>query len=914
MAEANNITDDHPIPVGDGFLQFGSFEDGWDDDDPRRAHLDQYMHQLELAGKPAISAMIERYAEQNRPVSCLINNPFIPWASDVAESLGIPSAMLWVQSCACFAAYYHYNHGLVKFPTETDPEIDVQLPSMPLLKHDEVPSFLHPSTPFAFLRTAILGQFKKLDKQFCVLMDTFQELEPEIVEYMSKFCLIKTVGPLFKYPEVPNNTIRCDIMKPDDCIEWLDSKPAASVIYISFGTVVYLKQEQVDEIAEALLATGISYLWVMKPPAKESGLPIHTLPEGFLEKVGDNGKVVQWSPQDKVLIHPSVSCFVSHCGWNSTMEALSCGVPIVAFPQWGDQVTNAVYLVDVFKTGVRMGGGEAENRIIPKEEVAKCFVEATVGPKAKDLKRNALKWKAAAEAAMAGGGSSDRNIQAFINEVRRRCTSTDNDAATMNFVNKHSPTEPTVVINALIASALRKAQGHVNPLLRLGKRLASKGLLITLSTPKVFGKQMAKANNITDDQLIPVGDGFLRFESFQDGWDDDDPRRAHLDQYMHQLELAGKPAISAMIKRYAEQNRPVSCLINNPYIPWASDVAESLGIPSAMLWVQSCACFAAYYHYNHGLVPFPTETDPEIDVQLPSMPLLKHDEVPSYLRPSTPFAFLRTAILGQFKKLDKPFCVLIDTFQELEPEIVEYMSKFCLIKTVGPLVKYPEVPNSTIRCDMMKPDDCIEWLDSKPASSVIYISFGTVFYLKQEQVDEIAKALLATGISFLWVMKPPAKEFGLPFHTLPEGFLEKVGDNGKILLWSPQVKVLTHPSISCFMSHCGWNSVLETLSCGVPIIAFPQWGDQVTNAVYLVDVFKTGLRMGRGKGKKGITPKEEVAKCFVEATLGLKAKDLKSNALKWKLAAEEAIADGGSSDRNMQTFIDEVKNRCRAQQ
>ncbi|MBA0614133.1 hypothetical protein Godav_014463 [Gossypium davidsonii] len=348
---------------------------------------------------------------------------------------------------------------------------------------------------------------------------------------------------------------------------------------------------------------------------------------------------------------------------------------------------------------------------------------------------------------------------------------------------------------------------------------------------------------------------------------------------MHQLELAGKPVISAMIKRYAEQNRPVSCLINNPYIPWASDVAESLGIPSAMLWVQSCACFAAYYHYNHGLVPFPTETDPEIDVQLPSMPLLKHDEVPSYLRPSTPFAFLRTAILGQFKKLDKPFCVLIDTFQELEPEIVEYMSKFCLIKTV-----------------------------------VIYISFGTVVYLKQEQVDEIAKALLATGISFLWVMKPPAKEFGLPFHTLPEGFLEKVGDNGKILLWSPQVKVLTHPSISCFMSHCGWNSVLETLSCGVPIIAFPQWGDQVTNAVYLVDVFKTGLRMGRGKGKKGITPKEEVAKCFVEATLGLKAKDLKSNALKWKLAAEEAIADGGSSDRNMQTFIDEVKNRCRAQQ
>ncbi|KAK8562877.1 hypothetical protein V6N13_018572 [Hibiscus sabdariffa] len=99
-------------------------------------------------------------------------------------------------------------------------------------------------------------------------------------------------------------------------------------------------------------------------------------------------------------------------------------VPIVAFPQWGDQVTNAVYLVDVFKTGVRMCRGAAENRIIPKEEVKKCFVEATTGSKASELKSNALKWKAAAEAAVADGGSSERNIQAFIDEVKRRCTST----------------------------------------------------------------------------------------------------------------------------------------------------------------------------------------------------------------------------------------------------------------------------------------------------------------------------------------------------------------------------------------------------------------------------------------------------------------------------------------------------------
>ncbi|OMO73984.1 UDP-glucuronosyl/UDP-glucosyltransferase [Corchorus capsularis] len=454
-------------------------------------------------------------------------------------------------------------------------------------------------------------------------------------------------------------------------------------------------------------------------------------------------------------------------------------------------------------------------------------------------------------------------------------------------------------------------QGHVNPLLRLGKRLASKGLLVTLSTTEGFGKQMAKVNNITDEPAR-FGDGFIRFEFFKDGLDEDDSRRGSLDQYMAQLELVGREEVSRMIKRYEEQNRPVSCLINNPFIPWASDVAESLNIPSAMLWVQSCASFAAYYHYNNGSVPFPTETDPEIDVQLPAMPLLKHDEIPSFLHPSTPYGVLGKAILGQFKNLNKPFCVLMDTFQELEHELVEYMSKFCPVRTVGPLFMdpSPKVITNTVRCDMMKADDvCIEWLDSKPPSSVVYISFGSIVHLKQEQVDELAHALLNTGLSFLWVMKPPLPGLGLQLHTSPEGFLEKVGDKGKIVNWSPQEKVLTHPSVSCFLSHCGWNSTTEALSSGMPIIAFPQWGDQVTDAVYLVDVFKTGVRMCRGEAEGRIIPREEVEKCLREATGGPKAVEMKENALKWKEAAEAAVADGGSSDRNIQDFIDEVKRR-----
>lgn len=451
-------------------------------------------------------------------------------------------------------------------------------------------------------------------------------------------------------------------------------------------------------------------------------------------------------------------------------------------------------------------------------------------------------------------------------------------------------------------------QGHVNPLLRLGKRLASRGLLVTFSAPESIGKDMRKASNCTDEPT-PVGDGFIRFEFFEDGWDENEPRRQDLDQYLPQLELVGKDLLPKMLQKHADQDRPVSCLINNPFIPWVSDVAETLGLPSAMLWVQSCACFSAYYHYCHGIVPFPSEDNMEIDVQLPCIPLLKYDEVPSFLYPNTPYPFLRRAILGQYKNLSKPFCILIDTFQELEHEVIEYMSKISPIKPVGPLFKNPKAPNSNVRGDFMKADNCMEWLDSKPPGSVVYISFGSVVYLKQEQVDEIAHGILSSGVSFLWVMRPPHKDAGLELLVLPEGFLEKAGDKGRVVQWSPQEQVLVHPAVACFVTHCGWNSTMESLASGMPVVAFPQWGDQVTDAKYLVDVFKVGIRMCRGEAEDRVIPRKEVEMCLREATSGPKVAEMKANALKWKETAEAAVAEGGSSDRNMQAFVDEVKRR-----
>ncbi|KAH6789835.1 UDP-Glycosyltransferase superfamily protein [Perilla frutescens var. frutescens] len=464
-------------------------------------------------------------------------------------------------------------------------------------------------------------------------------------------------------------------------------------------------------------------------------------------------------------------------------------------------------------------------------------------------------------------------------------------------------------------------QGHVNPLLRLGRRLANLGLFVTFCAPEAVGQSIRKANKISnDEEPIPYGGGMIRFEFLDDGWDLNNPNRDDLSSYLAQLEVVGREKLPEMMKKEEELGRPVSCLINNPFIPWVCDVADTLGIPCAVLWVQSCACFSAYYHYYHTLLPFPTHNEPEIDVQLPCLPLLKFDEFPDYLHPRTPYPFLRDAILGQFRNLSKPFCILMDTFQELEHENIDYMSKIIgrPIMTVGPLFKDMHTNSDSeskavpLRADFFAAESCIEWLDSKPPRAVVYISFGSIVHLLQEQVDEIAHGLMESEVSFLWVVRPPPAEKNWPPHVLPEGFEEKVGERGRVVQWSPQEEVLAHPSTACFVTHCGWNSTMEAVASGVPVVAFPQWGDQVTNAKFLVDVYKVGLRMCRGEAEGRVVPRDEVARVLEEAVGGPTAEEIRENALKWKKAADAAVAEGGSSYKNMQHFVDELMVRIGA--
>ncbi|QHO49091.1 UDP-glycosyltransferase [Arachis hypogaea] len=165
----------------------------------------------------------------------------------------------------------------------------------------------------------------------------------------------------------------------------------------------------------ALKNSNMPFLWVLNPFNNE-GDAEEMLPE-FLEDTKERGLVVKWCQQDRVLMHPSIACFVSHCGFNSMIETILAGVPVVGFPFYSDHPTDAMLITNVFGNGVRVKCGE--DGVTSAPEFERCIWEVTHGPNAKEIKKRALEVKELAKKAAQEGGSADKYIKQFISEITK---------------------------------------------------------------------------------------------------------------------------------------------------------------------------------------------------------------------------------------------------------------------------------------------------------------------------------------------------------------------------------------------------------------------------------------------------------------------------------------------------------------
>ncbi|XP_057829525.2 UDP-glycosyltransferase 86A1 isoform X2 [Cryptomeria japonica] len=271
-------------------------------------------------------------------------------------------------------------------------------------------------------------------------------------------------------------------------------------------------------------------------------------------------------------------------------------------------------------------------------------------------------------------------------------------------------------------------------------------------------------------------------------------------------------------------------------------------------------------------------------------PPLQSTDLPTYLTPPSP---LVNEFIECFTNVRTADWIVANSFNALDFRAVEAQRHKTPVYCVGPLnMGFSSMPDS----------HCTEWLDTKPARSVIYVSFGSFITVARPQVREIADGLMKTGCYFVWALRPD-KEASHFSEMLPTGFIDVCEGRGLIAAWFRQAEVLRHPAVGGFLSHCGWNAVMESVSAGVPMLGFPLAVDQFFNCRYIVDEWKFGLGLKNGDDGNRVVRAEEIESKVKMLMEGEESVRFRRAAERFRDLAEEEVSRGGPSATSLEALV-----------
>lgn len=335
----------------------------------------------------------------------------------------------------------------------------------------------------------------------------------------------------------------------------------------------------------------------------------------------------------------------------------------------------------------------------------------------------------------------------------------------------------------------------------------------------------------------------------------------------------------------------VSALVLDFFCLSLIDVGHELGLPSYMFLTSNPGFLGLLLHipirHNQKGSEFDA-SDPEVSLPGFSNP------VPVSVLPDA--LFDKDGGYSAYVKLGQRFRdtkgIIVNTFADLELDSVKSLSdgETPPVYMVGPVIDLEGLPNPSL--DPAQREKIMRWLDDQPESSVVYLCFGSMGTFGAIQLREIATGLESSGHRFLWSMRvpPPAKS---PDDMLPEGFSERIGGRGMICGWAPQMEVLAHKAIRGFVSHCGWNSILESIWFGVPIATWPIYAEQQMNAFRMVKEFGLAVEMKLEYRRGDLVMVNEIE----IAVRGLMddSDELRKKVKEMGEMARKAVMEGGSS-------------------
>ncbi|CAA2958276.1 7-deoxyloganetin glucosyltransferase-like [Olea europaea subsp. europaea] len=456
------------------------------------------------------------------------------------------------------------------------------------------------------------------------------------------------------------------------------------------------------------------------------------------------------------------------------------------------------------------------------------------------------------------------------------------------------------------------AQGHITPMLKLAILLHHRAFYITFVNTEYNHRRLQKSgaagSNSPDFHFKTIPDGLPQADS---------DTTQHIPSLFNSLKENGLAPFRQLLVKLnsspeAEGIPPVTCTVSDAIMSFAVAAADEIGVPSVCFRTTNACSFLCNKNLRvlmqKGLIPLKDSSylsngflDTTVDC-IPGLKNIRLREFPTFIRTTDINDPMLNFILGETERTSKASAIIFNTFDKLEAEVLNALSPLCPpIYAIGPVHLFidqlPENSLKFIRGNLWKEEtECLEWLNPKKRNSVVYVNFGSITVLTPQQLVEFAWGLANSKKNFVWIIRSDIVVGDSA--NLPSEFVEETKERGLIASWCPQEQVLNHPSIGVFLTHCGWNSTIESMSCGVPMICWPFFADQFINCRFSCTEWGVGLEIDNN------VDRVEVEKIVRELIDGEKGKKMKNKAVEWMKKAKGATEINGSSHLNFDKFVE----------